>query len=163
MLLAVILDIAFQDPLDSSVYTLQNFRDLYLYPFVYGALYNTAVFTAVTVFVALFFAVPIAWLAERTDLPGRSLVFPMMTASAVIPGTFGALGWLFMFHPRIGTINHWLMDLLPFIDSPPINIVSVSAWDSFRASGFHRWRSSCWRPRSGPWIPPWRRARRSTA
>lgn len=126
VLLAVILDIAFQDPLDSSVYTLNNFSELYLDPFVYGALYNTAVFTAVTVFVALVLAVPIAWLAERTDLPGRSLVFPLMTASAVIPGTFGALGWLFMFHPRIGTVNHWLMDLLPFIDSPPINIVSVS-------------------------------------
>ena len=33
-LLVLILTIAFQDPLDSSVYTLQNFRDLYLEPFV---------------------------------------------------------------------------------------------------------------------------------
>ncbi len=124
-LLILILTIAFQDPLDSSVYTLQNFRDLYLEPFVYSALLNTAGFTVVTVITALFFAVPIAWLAERTDLPGRSWVFPLMTASAVIPGTFGALGWLFMLHPRIGTINRWLMDMMPFLDSAPINIISV--------------------------------------
>lgn len=125
VLLAVILTIAFQDPVDASVYTLQSFRDLYLEPFVYGALLNTAGFTLVSTVTALFFAVPIAWLAERTDLPGRSAVFPIMTASAVIPGTFGALGWLFMFHPRIGSVNLWLMDLFPFFESAPLNIVSI--------------------------------------
>jgi len=124
-LLIIILTIAFQDPLDSSIYTLQNFRDLYLEPFAYTAMLNTAGFTAVAVITALFFAVPIAWLAERTDLPGRGWVFPLMTASAVIPGTFGALGWLFMLHPRIGTINRWLMDMMPFLDSAPLNIISV--------------------------------------
>jgi len=30
LLLAVILTIAFQDPADTSIYSLQNFRDLYL-------------------------------------------------------------------------------------------------------------------------------------
>ncbi len=125
VLFAVILVIAFQDHLDSSVYTLQNFRDLYLEPFVYKTLLNTAGFTIVATLTALFFAIPIAWLAERTDLPGRGLVFPIMTASAVIPGLFSALGWLFMFHPRIGVVNRWIVDFVPFIDSPPINIISV--------------------------------------
>jgi len=125
LLLAVILTIAFQDPADTSIYTLQNFRDLYLEPFVYGALLNTAGFTLVCTLTALFFAIPIAWLAERTDLPGRSLVFPLMTASAIIPGMFGALGWLLMFHPRIGMVNRWLVDVVPFIHSAPFNIVSV--------------------------------------
>jgi iron(III) transport system permease protein len=123
-LLVIILTIAFQDPQNSSIYTLQNFRDLYLEPFVYSALLNTAGYTAVSVITALFFAVPIAWLAERTDLPGREWVFPLMTASAVIPGTFGALGWLFLLHPRIGTINRWLMEVM-HLHSAPLNIVSV--------------------------------------
>jgi len=126
LLLAVILTIAFQDPADTSIYTLQNFRDLYLEPFVYGALLNTAGFTLVTTLTALFFAIPIAWLAERTDLPGRDLVFPFMTASAVIPGLFGALGWLLMLHPRIGMVNKWLVDVVPFIHSAPFNIVSIT-------------------------------------
>jgi len=126
LLLAVILTIAFQDPADSSIYTFQNFRDLYLEPFVYGALLNTAGFTLVSTLTALFFAIPIAWLAERTDLPGRGLVFPLMTASAVIPGLFGALGWLLMLHPRIGMVNRWLVDVVPFIHSAPFNIVSIT-------------------------------------
>ncbi|MFQ5539027.1 MAG: ABC transporter permease [Candidatus Binatia bacterium] len=124
-LLVVILTISFQDPLDSSIYTLQNFRDLYLEPFVYKALLNTAGFTVVATLTALFFAIPIAWLAERTDLPGRAWVFPIMTASAVIPGLFSALGWLFMFHPRMGVVNRWLVDVVPFIHTSPFNIISI--------------------------------------
>jgi iron(III) transport system permease protein len=125
LLLAIVLVIAFQDPLDTSVYTLKNFRNLYLEPFVYSTLLNTAGFTLVSTFTALFFAVPIAWFAERTDLPGRSSIFPLMMASTILPGLFGALGWLFMFHPRIGMINRWLMDFFPFFESAPINIVSI--------------------------------------
>ena len=125
-LLVLILTIAFQDPLDSSIYTLQNFRDLYLDSFVYKTLLNTGGFTIVATLTALFFAIPIAWLAERTDLPGRSWVFPIMTASAVIPGLFSALGWLFMFHPRMGMVNRWLVDVVPFVHTSPFNIISVS-------------------------------------
>ena len=98
LLLLIVLVIAFQDPVDSSIYTLKNFRLLYLEPFVYHTLLNTAGFTLVSTVTALFFAVPIAWFAERTDLPGRSTIFPLMMASTILPGLFGALGWLFMFH-----------------------------------------------------------------
>ena len=125
LLLAIVLVIAFQDPLDASVYTLKNFRTLYLEPFVYHTLLNTAGFTLVSTVTALFFAVPIAWFAERTDLPGRSTIFPLMMASTILPGLFGALGWLFMFHPRIGTINRWLVEVLPLFESAPINILSI--------------------------------------
>ncbi|MCE3243111.1 MAG: binding-protein-dependent transport system inner rane protein [Deltaproteobacteria bacterium] len=125
LLLLIVLVIAFQDPLDSSIYTLKNFRLLYLEPFVYHTLLNTAGFTLVSTVTALFFAVPIAWFAERTDLPGRSTIFPLMMASTILPGLFGALGWLFMFHPRIGTINRWLVDALPFFENAPINILSI--------------------------------------
>jgi iron(III) transport system permease protein len=125
VLLAIVLVIAFQDPLDASVYTLKNFRTLYLEPFVYHTLLNTAGFTLVSTITALFFAVPIAWFAERTDLPGRSTIFPLMMASTILPGLFGALGWLFMFHPRIGTINRWLVEVLPLFESAPINILSI--------------------------------------
>ena len=36
-------------------------------------LLNTVGFATTAVFVALFFAVPTAWLVERTDLPGKNL------------------------------------------------------------------------------------------
>jgi iron(III) transport system permease protein len=125
LLLGVVLVIAFQDHLDESVYTLNNFRRLYLEPFVYHTLLNTAGFALVGTFTALFFAVPIAWFAERTDLPGRGAIFPLMMASTILPGLFDALGWLFMFHPRIGMINRWLVDALPFFESAPINILTI--------------------------------------
>lgn len=125
VLLVTVLRIAFSDPETSTGWTLSNFSDLYGDSFIYQALLNTAGFTVVSVFTSLMFAVPISILAERTTLPGRSWIFPMMTVSVLIPGFFTAMGWLFMFHPRIGTINRWLIDWIPFIDEAPFNILTV--------------------------------------
>lgn len=125
ILLAAVFRIAFADPETSTGWTLANFTDLYGDAFVYRALLNTAGFTVVTVITALVFAIPIAIFAERTDLPGRSWIFPMMTISILIPGFFTAMGWLFMFHPRIGTINRWLIDWLPFVEKAPLNVLTI--------------------------------------
>ena len=124
-LLAVVVLIAFQDHRDTSLYTLENFRDLYGDPFVYKALWNTLYYTIVVVITSLVFAVPIALIAERTNLPGRGAIFPLMTGTIIVPGFLTAQGWLLMFHPRIGAVNIWLRDLLPWMDSGPINITTI--------------------------------------
>lgn len=77
-------------------------------PEYYLILLDTLHFAAVTTLTAVAFGVPIAWLTERTDLPGRNLIRVFMTAGILIPGFFTALGWLFLAHPRIGMINGWL-------------------------------------------------------
>lgn len=74
----------------------------------YLILLDTFYFAAVTTIVAMLFGVPLAWLTERTDLPGRDLIRLFMTAGILIPGFFTAMGWLFLAHPRIGMINVWL-------------------------------------------------------
>jgi iron(III) transport system permease protein len=43
----------------------------------------------------------------------------------LIPGFVTAMGWIFLFHPRIGAINQWLMDLFG-LASAPIDIVSLA-------------------------------------
>lgn len=76
----------------------------------YWMLLSTFYFAAVTTATALFFGVPIAWLTERTDLPGRGLIRLLMGAGVLIPGFFTAMGWIFLANPRIGMINTWLRD-----------------------------------------------------
>jgi iron(III) transport system permease protein len=126
-LLLVITAVAFVDEIaygSIGSFTLQNFRDLYSDSLFRDAISNTILFAVVTVLTALLFAIPIAWLMERTNLPGRSLVFSFMALTLLVPGFFVAMGWQFLLHQRMGIINKWLVQLLPF-EEAPINVGAV--------------------------------------
>jgi len=122
IILVITLGIAFQG--ENGRTTLANFQAVFSEPFVYRALANTLGFAAITVVTAFCFGVPIAWIAERTDLPGRGAIYPFMTAGLLVPGFFNAMGWLLLFHPRMGMVNVWLTE---FWHAPPgiLNVVSI--------------------------------------
>src|SRR5262245_31585625 len=105
-------------------YTLRHYRTLFAEASTYRTLLNTLGFASTTVLVALFFAVPTAWLAERTDLPGKNLVYALVTVGALVPTFFTSMGWVFLLHPRIGIINKWLMELFG-LERAPFNIASL--------------------------------------
>jgi ABC-type Fe3+ transport system permease subunit len=50
---------------------------------------NTFVFGAIALVVSFVLGVPLAWPAERSDLPGRAFIWTLMLASLVIPGSDG--------------------------------------------------------------------------
>jgi iron(III) transport system permease protein len=75
--------------------------------------------------VSLLYGVPLAWLTERTDLPGRALIWTAMLASVVMPSFMIAMGWLFLAHPRIGVFNVILMWAL-HLDQGPLSVTSAS-------------------------------------
>jgi iron(III) transport system permease protein len=115
VLLAVVAQMAFQERTTDgrAFYTLQNFITLYSDEFAFQALYNTCIFSLIAVFVSLFFAVPIAWLAERTDLPGRGLIFPILTFTLLVPSFFTAMGWQVLLNSKVGILNQWVAQFLP--------------------------------------------------
>ena len=78
----------------------------------YVLIFDTLYFGVVTTATATLFGVALAWLTERTDLPGRSFIRILMTVGILIPGFFTAMGWLFLAHPRIGMVNTWLSESL---------------------------------------------------
>ncbi len=127
-LLAVIAMVAFQHRVGATgketSFTLDNFVEVYTNSFVYESLLNTVGFALITVVVALVLAIPIAWLSERTDLPGRSLVFPVMTMTIIIPSFFTAMGWQFLFGNRVGFVNRWIQQITP-LEVSPLNINTV--------------------------------------
>jgi iron(III) transport system permease protein len=92
----------------SAIFTIGNYTQLFTDPFVLTVLWNTAQFALSATLFALAIGLPIAWLTERTDLPGKAFVYAIMTIGLLIPGIYTAMGWTFVAHPRIGFVNNWL-------------------------------------------------------
>lgn len=124
---AIIFWLSFREgrPIDpDATYSLVHYIGVFADPFTYTVLINTMVFAVVSLAVALGFGLPAAWLAERTDLPAKSLLYTLMTIGLLMPGFAAAMGWLFLLHPRIGLLNVWMMDLFG-LETAPLNIASV--------------------------------------
>ena len=123
ILVAVLIFLSFQGGLAGAraQSTLANYGDLLGDSLFYSALLNTAVFAVVSICVALLAGLPIAWLAERTTIHGKPLVYAIMTVGLVIPGIYTAMGWTFIGNPRIGIVNKLLQNTFG-LESPPLNI-----------------------------------------
>jgi iron(III) transport system permease protein len=104
-------------------YTLNNYAEILGEPFVLKVFWNTVAFTLATTITALVLGLPIAWLTERTSMPGKGLVYTIMTLGLLIPGIYTAMGWTFIAHARIGFLNRWLMDSFGLSEGP-INIAT---------------------------------------
>ena len=112
-------------PIDpDAVYSFVHYIEVFSDSFVYEVLLNTLGFSIVTLLVALIFGLPAAWLVERTDLPGKSLLYTLMTLGLLMPGFAAAMGWLFLLHPRIGIVNGWVMSWFGLAEAP-FNIATV--------------------------------------
>jgi len=104
-------------------YTLENYRDIFADSALYNVLWNTLLFAIATVVCALLIGLPIAWLTERTTIPGKVFIYMIMTLGLLIPGIFVAMGWTYIAHPRIGFVNRWLMDWFA-LERGPINVAT---------------------------------------
>jgi iron(III) transport system permease protein len=110
------------DPVTS--YSLKNYTTLFTDAFTYRILWNTAEFSLISLAVAFLFGLPTAWLVERTDFPGKTILLTLMTIGLLIPGFAVAMGWLFLLHPRIGIVNQFLQQLFALQD-PPLSITTI--------------------------------------
>ena len=112
-------------PIDpDATYSFEHYIKVFTDPFAYRVLLNTLGFSLVTLCVSLSFGLPAAWLVERTNLPGKAILYTLMTLGLLLPGFATAMGWLFLLHPRIGLVNAVLKDVLGLTDAP-FNIASI--------------------------------------
>lgn len=126
LLSGVVVFISFRsDGKPFGALTLENYINLYTDELAWRAFVNTGRFTLVTLFVAAFFAIPIAWLVERTDFGHRRLVYSLMVVRVIMPGFLTAMGWIFLFHPRIGAVNQFAMSSLGFSE-PVFSITTIA-------------------------------------
>lgn len=124
-LLLVIGWISFQESVTNATLTLRHYLELYTDDVAYRSFLNTLGFAFVTLAVAMSIGIPMAWLVTRTDLPGSNVILTATTLGVLIPGFFTAMGWLFMFHPRIGLFNQAAKGI--GFNDPIVNILSIPA------------------------------------
>ena len=112
------------DPDAAHSYTLSNYPAVVTDARTWQVLWNTLGFAVSSLLVSFLFGLPAAWLVERTDLPGKPVVFTLMTIGLLMPGFAAAMGWLFLLNTRIGLVNVWLMQTFGLHEAP-LNISSI--------------------------------------
>jgi iron(III) transport system permease protein len=93
---------------------LGNVTGLYAGGGLWSTLADTVVFTAGAVLLGTAIAVPLAWLTERTDLPGRSLVPLALLAPLLTPPIAQTIGWVLLLGERTGLVNIVWRAVLPW-------------------------------------------------
>ena len=66
---------------------------------------NTVAVGFGTIAIGSFFALPLAWLLNRTALPLRNTFTTLMALVAVLPGYAVTMGWIMLLDERIGLLN----------------------------------------------------------
>ena len=112
-------------PGEDSPSTLENYREAFLDPFTWQVLKNTLFFALGTIVVIFFFAVPAAWIIERTDIPCRRLWLTLMGLGILIPTFLKAIAWILLLSPRIGILNKLFMDMLG-LETAPVSIYNIA-------------------------------------
>lgn len=95
---------------------------------------NSLAFAITATVVAFLLGLPLAWLIERTDLGGKTLIVTAMLCSLLVPGFASAMGWLFLAHPRIGLLNRLLMGWLG-LSAAPFDVLTI--WGMGIVMGFN--------------------------
>ncbi len=130
--LAMLLASALRGPVDAlpfepgTQWTLANLVAIYVDRGLYATtIPNTLVFVAGSVAAGFAVAFALAWLVERTDLPGRSAIFTLVLFPLLVPGVVLAIAWIFLLGPRAGWLNLALRGLFGLTGDGPLDIFSM--------------------------------------
>ncbi|MBI2987943.1 MAG: iron ABC transporter permease [Deltaproteobacteria bacterium] len=93
-------------------WTLNHYVEAYSAKVTYEAVVNTLAYAITGTFLSLTIAVLFAWFTERTDLPGRNVIWTLILLPMAMPGMLFAMGWTFLLEPRIGLVNVYLRAFL---------------------------------------------------
>ncbi len=110
-------------PGQSRDLSLNGWTSALLQPGMSTALINTLKRTAITEIIALPSAIVIAWLAARTDMPGRLWLDRLLWMAFFLPALPVLLGWILLFDPDFGLANQLVMKVFGSTE-PWFNIYS---------------------------------------
>jgi iron(III) transport system permease protein len=113
-------------PTDFSFDTmsLQNYVKVYSDPGTLELFTNTLIYVGGSVILGITLAVALAWLVERTNMPGKIWIYAGVPMTLAVPGMLQAMAWVLLLSPRIGFINKSAQSFFS-LDQPPIDIYSL--------------------------------------
>lgn len=85
--------------------TLENYRRVWLNPETYTVFSNTIIYVAGSTALGISMAAVLAWLVERTNIPGKVWIYAGIPMTLAMPGMLQAMAYVLLFSPRIGFVN----------------------------------------------------------
>lgn len=105
-------------------FSLSNFRDVFLDPWTGHLLQITLVFAVGTAVVAAVLSLLLAFLLQRTNVPGRGLANSLIIMPMAVPPLLLAISWVLLLSPKIGAFNQVLVAAFGLKEAP-LNIYSL--------------------------------------
>jgi iron(III) transport system permease protein len=105
-------------------FTFANYIRAYGSPALFELFYNSFVFAAGSVLLALPVAILFAWLIERTNMPLRTLAYALVIAPVAMPGMLLSMSWVLLLSPNVGIVNKAVMAVFGLAEAP-FNIYSL--------------------------------------
>jgi iron(III) transport system permease protein len=105
-------------------YTLDNYVRAYADPWIYRAAWNSLMFALGSSVVAFAIGGFLAWVTERTNTPGKPLIYALGLFPVIMPGILSTIAWALILHPTIGLVNR-LAALWFGIDQPLVNAYTM--------------------------------------
>ena len=99
-------------------FTLETFKRIYTYPLNWNALRNTLITAGLSMVFGVMIAFPLAWLVGRTDMYGRKFFRTLFVMTYMVPPYVGAMAWLRLLNPRVGTMSVFLAKLFGLSENP---------------------------------------------
>ncbi len=113
--LAVLLLTSFAEPgvlfFEKLTFTIRNYTDVIARPGTGRLVWNTLVYATFSMLLGVALAIVMAWLTERTDMPGRMLIRILMFSWMAVPPLVFAYGWVLLVNPGNGALNVMLREL----------------------------------------------------
>jgi iron(III) transport system permease protein len=91
----------------------------------YAVVSNTLWFAVGSTTFGIVIAAGLAWLVERTNIPGKIWIYAGVPMTLAMPGMLQAMAWVLLASPRIGFINKGLIDVFG-LSSAPFNIYTMA-------------------------------------
>jgi iron(III) transport system permease protein len=85
----------------------ENYEEVWWDPDTYRVFNNTVIYTTGATAVGITLAAGLAWLVERTNIPGKIWIYAGIPMTLAIPGMLQAMAWVLLLSPRIGFLNRW--------------------------------------------------------
>lgn len=101
-----------------------NYIEVWTDPTTFTVFTNTFYYVTGATAIGITLAASLAWLVERTNIPGKIWIYAGVPMTLAMPGLLQAMAWVLLGSPRIGFINQLFIETLG-IPMEPFSIYSI--------------------------------------
>lgn len=99
-------------------FSLESFARIYSYALNWTCLKNTLFTALLSMVFGVLIAFPLAWLVGRTNLHGGRIFRTLFVMTYMVPPYVGAMAWLRLLNPSVGTLNVFLQKIFGLAGMP---------------------------------------------